>query len=50
MLYDESQSIDLDNVALNGGTLVKTTYWSIDPWIRFRMSDPKVQKNFVSPP
>lgn len=47
-VYDESQIIDLDNVALNGGMLVKTTYLSIDPYLRFRMRDPKDEKNLVS--
>ncbi|KAH7337228.1 alcohol dehydrogenase [Rhizoctonia solani] len=32
-------SIDLDNVALNGGTLVKTLYLSIDPHLRLWMKE-----------
>ena len=33
-MYDESQTIDLDNVALGGGVLVKVLVLSIDPYIR----------------
>ncbi|KAJ8502400.1 hypothetical protein ONZ45_g11798 [Pleurotus djamor] len=36
-VYDSSQTIDLDNVPLNGGFLVKTLYVSLDYWIYSRM-------------
>ncbi|CAE6411095.1 unnamed protein product [Rhizoctonia solani] len=38
-VYDTSETIDLDNVALNGGILAKTLYLSIDPYFRGRMRD-----------
>ncbi|VDB99985.1 unnamed protein product [Peniophora sp. CBMAI 1063] len=45
--YDDSKIIDLDNVALDGGFLLKTLCLSIDPSMRARMSermlDPKIQ-------
>lgn len=34
--------IDLDNVPLNDGVLLKTLYVSSDPYIRYRMRDPDV--------
>ncbi|KAH6871380.1 alcohol dehydrogenase [Coprinopsis sp. MPI-PUGE-AT-0042] len=47
-VFDNSQKIDLDNVALNGGYLVKTLYLSVDPYMRGRMRDPK--KESYTPP
>lgn len=47
-VYDKSQTIDLDTVLLDGGVLVKTLYLSVDPYLRFRMRDPKEEKKFVS--
>ncbi|TCD60377.1 hypothetical protein EIP91_010258 [Steccherinum ochraceum] len=44
--YDETQTIDLEKVPLKGGMLVKILYISIDPYLRFRMRDPKEEKNF----
>ncbi|KAH7913965.1 alcohol dehydrogenase [Hygrophoropsis aurantiaca] len=38
-LYDDSPTIDLDNVPLNGGFLLKTLVLSIDPYMRGRMRD-----------
>ncbi|KAF8321735.1 alcohol dehydrogenase [Clavulina sp. PMI_390] len=38
----DSETIDLENVPLDGGVLVKTLYASIDPYMRGRMRDPKV--------
>lgn len=35
--------IDLDNVPLNGGVLLKTLYLSSDPYMRYRMRDPSVE-------
>lgn len=40
-VYDESQTIDLDSVPLNGGVLVKTLVLSIDPYLRGRMRSPE---------
>ena len=48
MIYDESQTIDLDNEPLHGGILVKTLVLSIDPYLRRRMQDPNVPDPFVS--
>ena len=49
IIYDESQTIDLDNVPVNGGILVKILALSIDPYLRRMMVDPKIPSNFVSP-
>ncbi|EGN98193.1 hypothetical protein SERLA73DRAFT_138524, partial [Serpula lacrymans var. lacrymans S7.3] len=38
-VYDVSEKIDLDNVPLNGGFLLKTLVLSIDPYLRGRMRD-----------
>ncbi|CAE6439988.1 unnamed protein product [Rhizoctonia solani] len=38
-----SNTIDLDNVPLSGGTLVKSVYLSIDPYLRGRMREPTPQ-------
>ena len=40
-VYDESETIDLDNVPLNGGYLLKVLCVSIDPYMRGRMRDSK---------
>lgn len=40
IVYDESETIDLDNVPLDGGVLVKVLILSIDPYMRNRMNDP----------
>ena len=42
------KDIDLDTVPLNGGVLIKTLYLSSDPYVRYRMRDPKVD-SFVPP-
>ncbi|EKM57440.1 uncharacterized protein PHACADRAFT_206354 [Phanerochaete carnosa HHB-10118-sp] len=39
-VYDESQTIDLDGVSLNGGVLVKILVISIDPYLRGKMRKP----------
>ncbi|GBE89547.1 Zinc-type alcohol dehydrogenase-like protein [Sparassis crispa] len=41
-VYDPLQTIDLENVPLNGGVLIKTLVLSIDPYLRGRMRDVKV--------
>ena len=38
-MYDESETIDLENVPLNGGFLVKLLVLSIDPYLRGKMRD-----------
>ena len=38
----DADTIDLENVPLNGGVLVKTLYLSVDPYLRGRMRDPKI--------
>ncbi|KAI0701954.1 alcohol dehydrogenase [Cytidiella melzeri] len=40
-VYDDSESIDVDTVQLNGGYLLKTLCVSIDPYLRGRMRDAK---------
>ncbi|KAG9096882.1 hypothetical protein FRC07_010865, partial [Ceratobasidium sp. 392] len=42
-VYDTSEEIDLDNVALDGGILVKALYLSVDPYFRGRMRDPSIK-------
>ncbi|KAJ7274866.1 hypothetical protein C8J57DRAFT_1505610 [Mycena rebaudengoi] len=39
-VYDDTQTIDLETVPLNGGLLVKTLVLSIDPFLRGRMTAP----------
>ena len=46
--YDDSQTMDPDNVPLNGGFLVKILVLSIDPYMRGRMRDPKIESYSVS--
>lgn len=38
-IYDTSETIDLDNVSLNGGFLLKTLTLSLDPYMRVRMRE-----------
>ena len=38
VVYDTTQTIDLDNVPLRGGILLKTLVLSIDPYLRGRMN------------
>ncbi|RDX46264.1 NAD(P)-binding protein [Lentinus brumalis] len=42
LVYDESQTIDLENEPLNGGILVKVLVLSIDPYLRRKMLDPSI--------
>ncbi|EEB98564.1 hypothetical protein MPER_01905, partial [Moniliophthora perniciosa FA553] len=44
-VYDDKQTIDLDNVPLNGNVLIKTLVLSADPYMRSKMRDPK-QKSY----
>ena len=46
--YDDSRTIDLDSVKLDGGFLLKTLCLSIDPYMRGRMRDPKI-KSYTPP-
>ncbi|KAF7378437.1 PKS-ER domain-containing protein [Mycena sanguinolenta] len=39
-VYDTSETIDLENVSLNGGILVKVLVLSIDPYMRGRLREP----------
>lgn len=48
VIYDESETIDLDTVALDGGILVKVLVLSIDPYLRGRMRDATVKSYVVS--
>ncbi|TCD61390.1 hypothetical protein EIP91_008527 [Steccherinum ochraceum] len=45
-VYDGSQTVDLENVPLDGGVLVKVLCLSIDPYLRFMMRDPEIEKHF----
>ena len=37
VVYDDSQTIDLDNAPLDGGVLIKILVLSIDPYLRHKM-------------
>ncbi|TBU57233.1 NAD(P)-binding protein [Dichomitus squalens] len=45
-VYDESETIDLDIVTLNGGILVKILALAVDPYLRRKMIDPKIPSFF----
>ncbi|KAJ7673815.1 hypothetical protein DFH06DRAFT_1035955 [Mycena polygramma] len=47
-VYDASQTIDLDNVALDGGFLIKTLVLSVDPYMRGKMRHPE-KKSYSAP-
>jgi len=47
-VQDDSQTIDLENVSLDGGVLVKVLVLSIDPYMRGRMRDPSI-KSYAPP-
>ncbi|EKM52847.1 uncharacterized protein PHACADRAFT_261502, partial [Phanerochaete carnosa HHB-10118-sp] len=40
-IYDESETIDLNNAPLNSSFLIKTLILSINPYLRDKMQDPK---------
>ncbi|KAK0462862.1 uncharacterized protein EV420DRAFT_1521346 [Desarmillaria tabescens] len=42
-IYDTTQTIDLENVPLNGGILIKTLVLSVDPYLRGKMRDPAIE-------
>ena len=46
-VYDDSQSIDLEETPLDGGFLVKVLVLSIDPYMRGRMRDPSIKSYVV---
>ncbi|KAJ8690068.1 hypothetical protein PTI98_012906 [Pleurotus ostreatus] len=46
-IYDGSQSIDLDNVPLNGGFLIRTLDLAVDPYLRSMMD--QVSNSHVTP-
>lgn len=47
-VYDPTPTVDLDNVPLDGGVLIKALVLSADPFLRARMRDPSV-KGFFPP-
>ncbi|KAG6917866.1 hypothetical protein DXG01_000636 [Tephrocybe rancida] len=47
-IYDTSSTIDLENVPLDGGVLLKTLVLSVDPYLRGRMRSPETKS--YSPP
>ncbi|KAJ6475587.1 hypothetical protein C8R45DRAFT_1159745 [Mycena sanguinolenta] len=42
-VYDTTQTIDLSNVPLNGGFLLKTLVLSVDPYMRGRMREAEIE-------
>jgi NADPH-dependent curcumin reductase CurA len=48
VVYDESKTIDVESVPLDGGILVKTLVLSIDPYMRGRMRAPEKESYSVS--
>lgn len=48
VVYDDSQTVDLESIPLNGGFLVKTLTLSIDPYMRGRMREPHIKSYAVS--
>lgn len=48
VVYDAGQTIDLENVPLGGGILLKTLVLSIDPYLRGRMRDSSIKSYSVS--
>ena len=49
LILDKSETIDLDNVPLNGGVLVKVLVLSIDPYLRELMTEDKSYAVSYSP-
>ncbi|TFY56028.1 hypothetical protein EVJ58_g7887 [Rhodofomes roseus] len=47
-VYDDSQTIDIDGVPLNGGFLIKVLVLSIDPYLRGRMRDPSIKSYSIA--
>jgi NADPH-dependent curcumin reductase CurA len=47
---DSSETIDVANVPLDGGFLVKTLVLSVDPYLRGKMKDASKQTYTVRPP
>ncbi|KAL1705408.1 hypothetical protein EV121DRAFT_203705 [Schizophyllum commune] len=47
IIYDNSETIDLDNVPLEGGILVKTLVLSVDPYFRGLMAEETDVPGFV---
>ncbi|KAF8219765.1 alcohol dehydrogenase [Tricholoma matsutake] len=47
-IYDDTRTIDIDDVPLHGGFLVKTLFLSVDPSLRGRMRAPEIES--YSPP
>ncbi|KDR74142.1 hypothetical protein GALMADRAFT_157912 [Galerina marginata CBS 339.88] len=48
VVYDTSETIDLDTVPLEGGFLLKTLELSVDPYMRGRMREP-TKKSYSAP-
>jgi NADPH-dependent curcumin reductase CurA len=46
-VFDNSETIDVENVPLDGGFLVKTLALSIDPYMRGRMRRPTTKSYVV---
>ena len=47
LVFDTSETLDIDNVPLNGGILIKVLELSADPYMRGRMRDASIPSFFV---
>ena len=47
MVYDETETIDLENAPLDGGVLVKILVLSIDPYLRGKMRKAEIKSYSV---
>ena len=47
MVYDETETIDLENAPLDGGVLVKILVLSIDPYLRGKMRNAEIKSYSV---
>jgi NADPH-dependent curcumin reductase CurA len=48
-VYDTSETIDLENVPLNGGILIKVLILSVDPYMRGRLRGAEIESYLVGP-
>ena len=47
LVFDTSETIDINKTPLNGGILIKILELSADPYMRGRMRDPSIPSYFV---
>lgn len=48
-VYDDTETIDLDCVQLDGGILIKTLYLLADPYLRERMEEATIRSDYSAP-